>query len=139
MDVWSIDEKRLFGSVSELVSLQMDVAAGIQQKDIQLLSYDSKLRYWSFELGVIEFHDRLLNIREGENDCVFENFLIFHSKEKHLQPNAVLQFWNMEIKYQKFLNVRELGFQSVSNGFKADGQQRPGHCPWLYFKDAKIS
>jgi hypothetical protein len=140
MDTWSDREKQIFEGVAELVYLQMLQAGNIQGEDIEHLSYDSKLRYWSFELGVIEFYDQILSAHKDDIDCIFTNFLIFYSNWAYPGSNgSVFNFWEMELAHQKFLDVRELGFMSVNNGSKSDGSIRDGHCAWCYFRDARIT
>ncbi|WP_220738735.1 hypothetical protein [Shewanella sp. c952] len=137
MDCWNEREKRLFKTVSELVSTSMLMASSIDDIQFRSLSIDSKMKYLSYELGVIEFFSQLFDKTSGS--CDFSNFLIYYSSYKYGLDDFPLNFLQLERRHQKFLPVRELGFMSESNSGLADGSPTPGHSRLAYFNAAKIS
>ena len=135
------DEEKQFSSISELVEMSMTLASILFQEQLSEIDKQQEKLYRAFELGVIEYYDRVF-LRRAETDAEnanarFFNFLIYYANQKYGENGEdVFQLWSSLALDGLMHHERELGFDSVNEGVNPDGTKKIGHYSALYLKKA---
>lgn len=133
------NEERQFHSASEMIQMQMTAASISYEEELLKMTQDQEELYLAFELGVIEYFDRvyLSIIKIEDPDLRFFNFLIYYANQKYGEnSDRVFQLWKSLAVHGLMHNERKLGFDSVNNQTNPDGSRRASHYPGRYLKKA---
>ena len=134
------NEEKQFSSTSELIQMHMMMASILYEEQLAKLTPDQEKCYLAFELGVIEYFDRVffqISSDEEDSGVMFVNFLIYYANHKYTESaEPVFQLWRSLSVHGLLLKERELGFDSVNNQVNPNGSRKVGHFSGRYLKDA---
>jgi|GEM_PF-2887855 len=133
-------EMRLFSSSFEQVEIHMALATMFCMEQLPKLTVEQQQRYLAFELGVLEYYDRVMlqeGLSEKDSGVRFINFLIYYANRKNAElAETVFQFWWSLFRNGGRLTERKLGFDSANDRVNVDGSRKVGHSPVQYLTDA---
>ena len=129
-----------FSDICELIMLQMAGATMLTGNRIEGMNADEQQRYLAFELGVIEYYLRVLELSDqadANSAADLLDLLEAYSKTRYEENHFKIYLaWNQMATQQLNLRERKLGYDSVRDARLPDGSPKPGHFAGLYLNRA---